>query len=315
MQEAFELGLGEPIGISAEHGEGMGELYAALLPFSLQSESDLDRPETNVPVEEPAAHAASVPGAAQPVQIAIIGRPNAGKSTLINRILGEERLLTGSEAGITRDSIFVSLEWNGTPVRIFDTAGMRKRAKVQDKLERLSVADGLRSVRFRGGCRGLAGCGRAVPAAGFAACGLGGERGTRRCRRGQQMGPCPQPEENYVFSWNGIRGIASAASSSSALVSVSARTGYGLNDLHDAISDAWKIWNVRLATAPLNRWLAEMIEAHPPPAPGGRRIRLRYIAQVNARPAGIRDHVLQAAKFAKNISALFGERNSRPNLV
>ena len=145
-----ELVKGEPIRLSAEHGEGMPELYSVLQPladaFAERAEAEAPETETDVSDEDP--DAPRVPTRAKPLQIAVVGRPNAGKSTLINAILGEDRLLTGPEAGITRDSISVQTDWQGTPMRIFDTAGMRKKAKVQEKLEKLSVSDGLRAVKF-----------------------------------------------------------------------------------------------------------------------------------------------------------------------
>ena len=148
--EAYSLGLGEPIRLSAEHGEGMNDLYTVLMPIadSFAERAKLDAPDVDVDVDDDSDDGPRVPTKAKPLQIAVVGRPNAGKSTLINQLLGEDRLLVGPEAGITRDAISVSMDWDGTPVRIFDTAGMRKKAKVQGKLEKLSVADGLRAVRF-----------------------------------------------------------------------------------------------------------------------------------------------------------------------
>ncbi len=148
--EAYSLGLGEPIRMSAEHGEGMNDLYTALMPIEEEfaARAAADAPEVDVDVDIEDGDGPRVPTKTKPLQIAVVGRPNAGKSTLINKILGEERLLTGPEAGITRDAISVMTDWDGVPVRIFDTAGMRKKAKVQDKLEKLSVSDGLRAVKF-----------------------------------------------------------------------------------------------------------------------------------------------------------------------
>jgi len=149
--EGWGLGLGEPLQISAEHGEGLDDLYDALRPLAdaFEERAAKDAPEVDVAVtgEEGEEEVPEITPA-KPLQLAVIGRPNAGKSTLINKILGEDRLLTGPEAGITRDAISVTTEFLGTPMRIFDTAGMRKRSKVADKIEKLSVADGLRAVRF-----------------------------------------------------------------------------------------------------------------------------------------------------------------------
>jgi len=150
--EAFSLGLGEPIRLSAEHGEGLGDLIVALRPLAEAAEEKAqdDAPEVDVDVDDDDEDAPRIPTKAKPLQVAIVGRPNAGKSTLINQIIGEERLLTGPEAGITRDAISVKTDWGDTPMRIFDTAGMRKRAKVQEKLEKLSVSDGVRAVKTNG---------------------------------------------------------------------------------------------------------------------------------------------------------------------
>src|SRR6056297_2415029 len=147
MFEAYSLGLGEVIGLSAEHGEGMADLAQALRPY-VEGHVETEEAEAEVEIDEDDMEADWSPTRKRPLKIAVVGRPNAGKSTLINRILGDERLLTGPEAGITRDSISLPVTWDGTPMRIFDTAGMRKKAKVQEKLEKLSVADGLRAVKF-----------------------------------------------------------------------------------------------------------------------------------------------------------------------
>ena len=149
--EAYGLGLGEPIRLSAEHGEGMHDLYTVLMPIAdeMAEKAEQDAPVIDVDLDEDEdeGEAPTITNE-KPLQVAVVGRPNAGKSTLINKILGEDRLLTGPEAGITRDAISLRTDWGGTPMRIFDTAGMRKKAKVQEKLEKLSVSDGLRAVKF-----------------------------------------------------------------------------------------------------------------------------------------------------------------------
>ncbi|MFN3936975.1 MAG: ribosome biogenesis GTPase Der [Gemmobacter sp.] len=286
--EAWELGLGEPLRLSAEHGEGMEDLYAALLPFAAEFEerAAADAPETDVDVPEDAEETAAPPITdARPLQIAVIGRPNAGKSTLINRILGEDRLLTGPEAGITRDAISVRTVWDGTPVRIFDTAGMRKKAKVSEKLEKLSVADGLRAVRFAEVVVVLLDAqipfetqdlriadyaeaeGRAVVVA--------VNKWDLEEERQQKLAALKEMFDRLLPQ---LRGAP--------LVTVSARTGRGLDRLHAAILKAHEVWNRRVTTGRLNQWLGAMVEAHPPPAPGGRRIKLRYATQVKTRPPG-----------------------------
>lgn len=288
--EAYGLGLGEPLRISAEHGEGLEDLYATLKPlsaeFSVQNAInepavDVDLPEDSEFDEDSAAD--WMPNDARPLQLAVIGRPNAGKSTLINKILGEDRLLTGPEAGITRDAISVRAEFMGTPMRIFDTAGMRKRGRVTDKLEKLSVADGLRAVRFAEVVVVLLDVaipfeqqdlriadlaeteGRAVV--------LAANKWDLEEDKPEKLKELRQSFERLLPQLKGAP-----------LVTVSARTGKGIDRLHNAIMMSYRVWNRRISTSKLNRWLEAMTEAHPPPAPGGRRIRLRYMTQAKTRP-------------------------------
>lgn len=290
--EAWSLGLGEPLRLSAEHGEGMDDLYHLLRPLvgefaereamnSPDVDLDLAEDEAEAEADETAHH----PTAKKPLQIAVIGRPNAGKSTLINKILGEDRLLTGPEAGITRDAISVRTDWMGTPVRIFDTAGMRKRAKVVEKLEKLSVSDGLRAVRFAEVVVVLLDVeipfeqqdlriadfaeteGRAVVVA-----------VNKWDLEGEKQEKLAELKEMFDRLLPQLRGAP--------LVTVSAKTGRGLDRLHDAIRRAHDIWNRRIPTARLNTWLGAMTEAHPPPAPGGHRIKLKFITQAKTRPPG-----------------------------
>ncbi|TVP71698.1 MAG: ribosome biogenesis GTPase Der [Rhodobacteraceae bacterium] len=285
--DAYSLGLGEPLRLSAEHGEGMDELYHILRPVAdaFAERAAADAPEVDLDIEEDAEDVYHAPSAKRPLQIAVIGRPNAGKSTLINKILGEDRLLTGPEAGITRDSISVMLNWQGTPTRVFDTAGMRKKARVVDKVEKLSVADGLRAVRFAEVVVVLLDAaipfeqqdlriadfaeteGRAVVVA-VNKWDLEDEKQAKlRDLRASFEKLLPQ-----------LRGAP--------LVTVSAKTGKGLDRLHAAVLRAHEIWNRRVPTAKLNQWLGAMVEAHPPPAPGGKRIKLRYMTQAKTRPPG-----------------------------
>lgn len=288
LLEAYSLGLGEPLRLSAEHGEGMDELYHVLIPLAEQFEAQnvQQAPETDVDVSDDESEDEAEdwrPTEANPLQIAVIGRPNAGKSTLINKIIGEDRLLTGPEAGITRDSISVTTNFMGTPMRIFDTAGMRKKARVVEKLEKLSVADGLRAVRFAEVVVVLLDVeipfeqqdlriadfaeteGRAVVVA--------ANKWDLEEDKPQKLNELREAFERLLPQ---LRGAP--------LVTVSARTGKGLDRLHNAIIKAHEVWNRRISTARLNQWLGAMTEAHPPPAPGGRRIRLRYMTQVKTRP-------------------------------
>ena len=289
--EAFGLGLGEPLRISAEHGEGMDDLYRALVPLAGVVEAERPAPiaaETDVELSEEDAESGEGaedwrPSAARPLQLAVIGRPNAGKSTLINKIIGEDRLLTGPEAGITRDSISVTTQFMDTPMRIFDTAGMRKRAKVIDKVEKLSVADGLRAVRFAEVVVVLLDV--AIPfeqqdlrIADFAE--TEGRAVVVAANKWDLEDDKPHKLNELRASFEKLLPQLKGAP----LVTVSAKTGKGLDRLHNAILKAHEVWNRRVSTAKLNRWLEAMTESHPPPAPGGRRIRLRYMTQVKTRP-------------------------------
>ena len=290
--EAWSLGLGEPVRLSAEHGEGMDDLYHILRPIAAEfaERAAADAPVVDVDIEEtdtdeeadPDAHK---PTANKPLQIAVIGRPNAGKSTLINKILGYDRLLTGPEAGITRDAISVRADWQGTPIRVFDTAGMRKKARINDKLEKLSVSDGLRAVRFAEVVVVLLDVDIPFEVQDLRIADFAETEGravviavNKWDLEGEKQEKLAELKEMFERLLPQLRGAP--------LVTVSAKTGRGLDRLHDAIRKAHDVWNRRITTARLNSWLGAMTEAHPPPAPGGRRIKLRYMTQVKTRPPG-----------------------------
>ncbi|MDX1784793.1 ribosome biogenesis GTPase Der [Roseovarius sp. ZX-A-9] len=285
--EAYSLGLGEPIRLSAEHGEGLNDLYAHLMPLSdeFAKRAEAEAPETDVALDDDDYDGPRVPTAKKPLQVAVVGRPNAGKSTLINQILGEERLLTGPEAGITRDAISLQIEWDGLHMRIFDTAGMRKKARVQEKLEKLSVGDGLRAVKFAEVVIVLLDAAIPFEQQDLRLADLAEREGRAVVVAVNKWDIEPEKQaklrdlrESFERLLPQLRGAP--------LVTVSAKTGKGLDRLRAAVEKAHEVWNRRVATAQLNRWLTGMLEAHPPPAPGGKRIKLRYMTQAKTRPPG-----------------------------
>jgi GTP-binding protein len=274
--EAYALGLGEPIQISAEHGEGMSDLYdalRALMPEPAEAEG-LDDDDVTETDEEMAR---------RPIRVAAVGRPNAGKSTLINRLLGEERLLTSADAGTTRDSISVEVDWNGRKLRVFDTAGLRRRSRVEEKLEKLSVADALRAVRFA-----------EVVVLMMDARNKFEEQDLRIAdlveREGRALVIAVNKWDLVTAKPGAISALRAEADhwlpqvKGAPIVAVSGLTGEGIDYLVKAIEAAYAVWNKRIPTASLNRWFEQAVDANPPPAVSGRRLKLNYITQAKSRP-------------------------------
>jgi GTPase len=269
--DAYTLGLGDPVAVSAEHGEGLADLYDALRAAL---------PEATA---EPADDDDTAASDEHPIRIAIVGRPNTGKSTLINRLLGEDRMLTGPEAGITRDAIAVELEWRGQKMRIHDTAGMRRRARIDEKLEKLSVADTLNAIRFAEVVIVLVDAQTPFEEQDIRIADLV-EREGRACVIAINKWDAIEVESGALSRLRGsidrllpqIKGVPVAV--------LSAKTGDGIDKLMEAVMKAHAVWNRRLPTAALNRFLGDAISNNPPPAVSGRRFRLDYITQPKARP-------------------------------
>lgn len=291
LMESFSLGLGEPIAFSAEHGEGLSELYDALKPYvkdRAKSLPGLHMPDLDVDLDPDAEDAVEdvrpeAGSPERPLQIAIVGRPNVGKSTLINRYLGEDRLLTGPEAGITRDSIAVDWVWKDKHLRMVDTAGLRKRARVSEKVERLSAADTRRTIDFAEVvvlvldaddmlekqdltiARQVIEEGRALI--------IAANKWDAVENRLEQL---QKLKDRLQTSLTQLKGVS--------VVTISALQGRNLDKLLAEAFRIHKIWNKRISTAKLNTWLEGMVAAHPPPLAKGRRIKIRYMTQVKIRP-------------------------------
>jgi GTP-binding protein len=274
VNEAYALGLGQPIPISAEHGEGLSDLYDALREALPEHTAQASAPAEDEPRGE---------GHLPVIRVAVVGRPNTGKSTLINRLFGEERLLTGPEAGITRDSIAVPVTWRDRRFLIHDTAGLRRRSRIEEKLEKLSVSDALNAVRFA-----------EVVIVMMDATAPFEEQDMRIADLVEREG---RALVIGMSKWDLIENGASATAKLRAesdhrlpqvkgvpVVAHSGLTGAGLDRLMQAVIDAHAVWNRRVPTSALNRWLPAVVEAHPPPAVSGRRIRLDYITQPKSRP-------------------------------
>ncbi|MGB3811546.1 MAG: ribosome biogenesis GTPase Der [Parvibaculum sp.] len=287
--EAFELGLGAPIPLSAEHGEGLSALYQSLQPFAdAVTESEREQAIEDALANDEGGEkfdpdAPYEPDLEAPLRIAVVGRPNVGKSTLVNLLLGEDRMMTGPEAGITRDAIGIEWMWRGRRVKLWDTAGMRRRARVTEKLEKLSVADTLRAIRFAEVVAITLDASIPFERQDLHIADLVEQEGRAMIIVVNKWDTVEDPQtklrelklelERLLPQ---VRGLP--------IVTLSALTGRGTEKLMPAIERVHTLWNARISTAKLNRWLEDAITRHPPPAVKGRPINLKYMAQVKSRP-------------------------------
>jgi GTP-binding protein len=280
--DAFSLGLGAPIAISAEHGEGIGDLASdimAALGLKIPAPSR-KRSSRDTPLDEPQA---LPPERVKPIRVAIVGRPNAGKSTLVNALLGEDRMITGPEPGLTRDSVSSALDYKGQPILLFDTAGLRRKAKITETAEKLSASDAVRAIRFAEVVVLLIDAERPFEHQDLTI-------GHRIAEEGRAFVIAVNKWDLVAEKQKTLRDLKKTVAESLAqvpnvpLVAISARSESGLDQLMQAIIKAHATWNRRVSTPQLNRWLEEALSRHSPPAASGRRIKIRYITQPSTRP-------------------------------
>jgi GTP-binding protein len=302
LAEAHALGFGQPIPVSAEHGEGLSDLHEAMARL-IPAVEDEEEEEVDEEISDKHAEAAAAAAAKRPLMLAIVGRPNVGKSTLLNRLVGEERVLTGPEAGITRDSIRVEWEWRGRKIRLIDTAGMRRRSRIDHRLETMSVADTLDAIRLADVVVVVLDAGDMLEKQDLTLAGRVIDEGRALVIAVNKTDLLTDDRSGASKAWRKLNDRLESSFTQVKdvpIVGFSALNGRGVERLMPKVMETYDIWNLRIKTPQLNRWLREMEVLHPPPLAKGRRIRLRFMSQIKTRPPTFILSASQADELGKD---------------